>query len=58
MGYDGMSPLHMACLAGHVQCCRKLLQYGTVLSFVRKLSPATFEETRYFKITLAQPINI
>ena len=28
MGFDGMSPLHMASLAGHAECCRKLLQYG------------------------------
>ena len=28
-----MSALHMASLAGHAECCRKLLQYGKALSF-------------------------
>ena len=25
-----MHALHMASLAGHVECCRKLLQYGKI----------------------------
>jgi ankyrin repeat protein len=25
-GYEGRLPLHMCCLAGYVECCRKLLQ--------------------------------
>lgn len=32
-GYDGMSALHMASLGGHVECCRKLLQYG-IITFI------------------------
>lgn len=31
-GYEGRTPLHMCCLSGYVECCRKFLQAGVNLN--------------------------
>lgn len=30
--YAGRTPLHMSCLSGYVECCRKFLQIGADLN--------------------------
>lgn len=30
--YEGRTPLHMCCLSGYVECCRKFVQAGVDLN--------------------------